>query len=69
MTDCLYTNDDTTIIASLFLNDDLIHNESSSEEIEIKKGTLVFQNDNYKNKLKNNQIIIEFYINIEDISK
>ena len=61
------TNNDTTIIACLVLNDDIIHKESSNEEIEIKKGTLVFQNDNYINKLHSNQVLIEFFINIENM--
>lgn len=61
------TNNDTTIIACLFLNDDIINKESSNEEIEIKKGTLVFQNDYYINKFHSNQLLIEFFINIENM--
>jgi hypothetical protein len=61
------TNNDTTIIACLVLNDDIIYKESSNEEIEIKKGTLVFQNDNYINKFHSNQVFIEFFINIENM--
>lgn len=63
----LSTDNNTTIIASLFLKDDIIHNELSNEEIEIKKGTLIFQNNNYINKNFNNQLIIEFFINVENI--
>jgi hypothetical protein len=67
LSDKLTTDDGTTIVASIFLNDDVIEKESSNEEIEIKKGTLVFQNDNYINKFHSNQVLIEFFINIENM--
>jgi hypothetical protein len=67
LSDKLTTDDGTTIVASIFLNDDVIEKESSNEEIEIKRGTLVFQNDNYINKFHSNQVLIEFFINIENM--
>jgi hypothetical protein len=71
LTNEISTNFNTTIIASLILKDDIIftsiNQDKNREEIEIKKGTLVIQNNEYKNKNMNDQIILEFFINIETV--
>ena len=60
------SNINTSIIASIFLKDDLIFLPNKTEEISIKSGTIIFQNNKYTNKSKN-QILIEFEIDINII--
>lgn len=63
------TDLNTTIIASVILKDDIIYNDSNEKcnEIELKKGSLVIQNNNFSNKNVNEQIILEFFINVQSI--
>lgn len=67
MSNKMTTSYNNTIIGSIFLTSALLKHKDMNNDIEIKKGTIVFQNNFYENLSDNNNLLLEFLIDITTI--